>query len=834
MASNRHQATAGTVAVAALVVGVFAQTSHAITQLPWTASSCVPDSFVSASLSQNEGDKPVAFPETRPRSASFARPEEGEVVEVSPPGFCWWRVEGANAYRLKVRDATGNPVYQSPTLEDPVHVPTRAFPPGSYTWIAEALDGDGVTLAKWGPRHFSIAGGCPEQPWVDPEELLARVPKEHPRLLFLKRDLSAIRQTLGATRREAFESLKRSADGALKLKPPPEPTYDQIEDRVKRRMGYVDSFRAMRRYHTRGMPSCALMYLLTGEREYGEVARAILVDAARWDPEGISSIMAPYGDEIGLGLVNAGAHTYDWIYDLLSDDERELVRKMLIARADQMLRRLQRRDYLYRPESSHDGRLPGYLIEHAIALAEEPRAKVWMDYAMRTVLTVFPHWAGRDGGWAEGISYAQGYNTIYLQPFEALRLATGFDMWQRPFYRKVRYFFFYTVSPVGEIKPFGDSEIHPMRGAESGMRALMLYHALRYRDPAVRWYVDQLGDPEQERRSISALPGLLLADDLAPAPPTHLPNDKAFFGVGIAALHSNILDPRDDLMILLKSSPYGAVSHSHADQNSFAIMKGGDALAIPAGYRHPAHGSAFHTKYTQHTIAHNAILVNGEGQINRDATANGHLTTFETMPHIGYACGDATAAYRNTLTRCRRHVVMIRPSVICVVDDLEAPRAAEYQWLLHAFEQFGLNEAEQQLVSTRAGNSMTVHLATPGGFAFEQTDEWPMDPNEGVPESHRKELKKHWHFTATTREKAATRRIAAFMTVEGDSDVLPVAQSSPADGVVQFRATFPDGTATVLVRLAPDAGPELMADREAILEARFEPERGEPEVLTAR
>ncbi|MFQ5809578.1 MAG: hypothetical protein ACE5JM_08165, partial [Armatimonadota bacterium] len=199
-----------------------------------------------------------------------------------------------------------------------------------------------------------------------------------------------------------------------------------------------------------------------------------------------------------------------------------------------------------------------------------------------------------------------------------------------------------------------------------------------------------------------------------------------------------------------------------------------------------------------------------------------------------YACGDATAAYRNSLTRCRRHMVMIRPSVICVVDDLEAPEPAEYQWLMHGFERFGLDEAGQQFVSTRAGKSMTVHLATPGDLAFEQTDEWPMDPNEGVPESHRRELKKHWHFTATTKERSAARRIAAFMVVEGDGDDVPVTQSSPADGVVQFTAALPDGAGTVLVRLTPGAGPDLISDREAILEARFEPTEGEAEVVSVR
>ena len=129
---------------------------------------------------------------------------------------------------------------------------------------------------------------------------------------------------------------------------------------------------------------------------------------------------------------------------------------------------------------------------------------------------------------------------------------------------------------------------------------------------------------------------------------------------------------------------------------------------------------------------------------------------------------------------------------------------------------------------------MTVHLATPGGLAFEQTDEWPMDPNEGVPASHRKDLKKHWHFTGTTKQKSSACRIAALMAVEGEGESVPVTQSSSADGVVQFKAALPNGEAIVVVRLTPGAGPDLIADSEAILEARFEPAEGEPEVLAVR
>ncbi len=43
-----------------------------------------------------------------------------------------------------------------------------------------------------------------------------------------------------------------------------------------------------------------------------------------------------------------------------------------------------------------------------------------------------------------------------IADFAQTRAATGLDLYQRPFFGKVRRFFFYCVSPVGEAKPFGD------------------------------------------------------------------------------------------------------------------------------------------------------------------------------------------------------------------------------------------------------------------------------------------------------------------------------------------------------------------------------------------
>lgn len=147
--------------------------------------------------------------------------------------------------------------------------------------------------------------------------------------------------------------------------------------------------------------------------------------------------------------------------------------------------------------------------------------------------------------------------------------------------------------------------------------------------------MELLRDRRGRPTGVSWDPGIWLADDLEPQPPAHLPPDAAWFSIGWAVFHSDLARPERDLMVMFKSSPYGAVSHGHADQNSLMIMKSGRALAIPAGYYVLTYGDPHHVEYTRQTLAHNAILVNGRGQIVRKGSTNGRLVEFRSHPLQG-------------------------------------------------------------------------------------------------------------------------------------------------------------------------------------------------------
>jgi len=626
----------------------------------------------------------------------FARPADGAVVQISPPGLTWLPAEGASSYRVEIRNSNRAAVYKKNTGSNPVHLPDEVLQPGDYTWDVVALDSQGNDSVRRGEQSFTIPEGVPELPWIEPETLLSWVPKEHSRLIYLKRDLPAVRATLKTKRNRSWERCLRAAEQALDMPLPIYPNYHLTEDQAQCRLEYKNYFGDFRRYIDRALMNLSLAFLMTEEMKYAEAAKRILLEVASWptDDDDVTSVSARWGDEPGLSLSRCGHRAYDWLYDVLNNEERVKVLAMCEQRAWQTYRRLKRRNYLTYPGESHNGRLIAYLSEMAIVTAGDAEgAKTWLDYSLKALTTFYPHWGGYEGGWAEGIGYGLAYNQIYMPAFEALRQACDIDLWQRPFFSKVRYFFFYCVALGGEIRPFGDGAEGGGPGTHGdGFASLLSFHAHQYDDLHIAWWVNQI----EGWRGNSGEMSLVFEDEMESKPPTELPASKAFRGVGWVALHSDLAQPDEDTFLLFKSSPYGSVSHSHADQNSFCIMKGGQALAIPSGYYGPSYGMPHHAEWTRSTKANNCVLVNGEGETIRTARANGRITAFEDRKSLSYVVGDATPAYIGKLKRFQRHILFLRPCLFLLLDDLETPEPATFQWMLHAFEEMEIdNEAKQ-------------------------------------------------------------------------------------------------------------------------------------------
>jgi hypothetical protein len=525
------------------------------------------------------------------------------------------------------------------------------------------------------------------------------------------------------------------------------------------------------------MERTALAYLLTGETRFADEARRRLRHFFSWDPHGATDLA--HNDEPAMWMMMRGVRAYDWIFDRISPEDREVIERVMRVRAEQMHQALRRRPFESNPFESHAGRILGFLGEVAVAFVHEwPEARTWLDYAATAYWTSFPAWGGDDGGWAEGPAYWGAYMGFALHAAVALRIATGADILRNPFFAATPLYAVYAAPPYHRLSPFGDGQHSRVE-----LGPLMYWFASALRDPVARWYADA-----RRRGPGPDILGVVLAE----APPavrdlSALPQSRHFPSVGLVAMHSALGEADDDIYLLFRSSPYGSHSHGHANQNAFVVEAFGEALAIASGY-YPWYGSPHHDLWTRETKASNAITFNGgQGQGKRSIRARGRIEAFATGAGYDYASGDATAAYEGRVLRAVRRIVHLRPGVFVIYDELGAPRPVVWEWWLHALSRMEVDVRAAEVWVREGRAAMLVRLLEPDDAAFAQTDQFTVPPEDGRPNQ--------WHLTVSTRtaQSAATFLAVLMPHRIGEDHGLPRLAEIAGDGALGVALSWPDG-----------------------------------------
>ncbi|MGE5481970.1 MAG: DUF4962 domain-containing protein, partial [Bacteroidota bacterium] len=585
---------------------------------------------------------------------------------------------------------------------------------------------------------FQIAPDAAVFPLPPLDELHRRIPTSHPRLLVRPETLEELRKLASEPRAaEIYQELLTDAEFELQLRRdaplPPEPG-DPMAGGTFNAQVWQDGMQ-MARSTTETMQNLAFVYMISGRRDIGELAKRWLLHFASWDPHGTSS--AAKNDEVSMALLYRMSRAYTWLYDLLTPEDRAKVREVMRERGQEAYRILRSLPFEVDPHNSHGGRTLGFLGEAAIAFFDEiPEAREWFDYVVRVFYALYPAWGGDDGGWAEGASYWKYYMGFVSEFVDALATATGIDLMAKPFFQNTGYFKLYVHSP-GTGNPFGDGNGEPVAALDT---EVMGWLARENQNPYFQWYVENSpGSPLP--RSIFGF--LRATRQPAPQakPPTDLPQARLFRDVGWVAMHSNLASPEDDIRLVFKSSPYGSYSHSHADQNAFVLDAFGRPLVISSGY-YPWYMSPHHANWTQQSVAQNTILVDGRGQTPRSLAAKGEITRFFTTAAYDYAMGDASRAYTSPLLQFNRHVLFVRPHFFVVFDELSASRAVRYDFLLHS--PGGVNmvdEAAQKVSIFNWPARLDVYFLASQPLAVTADDRF-------VPEPELPNLPNQWHLRA--------------------------------------------------------------------------------------
>ena len=278
------------------------------------------------------------------------RPFDGSTLDVTPPGFTWWRAGAIDAltYSVFIYDSEGREVMHSPASDVCAWCPSRAIAPGSYRWEVRAFDKDGSLACKKEFGTFTIAPGAREMPLPDVEALLAAVPREHPRLLFRAADAPALLQRMKEECPQALKDIYRKADKCVLEPCRPFPEFATMPEKTKdefarKRMVYKNSFGWNRAWYCENVLSAAFIYMLTGERKYGDAAKRHMLDLTRYEVGGEGSPVIIYRgnfDEFTMAYGDCLSWGYDWAWSAFTPEERVQMEDWMATLGDAFSRRL--------------------------------------------------------------------------------------------------------------------------------------------------------------------------------------------------------------------------------------------------------------------------------------------------------------------------------------------------------------------------------------------------------------------------------------------------------------------------------------------------------------
>jgi len=692
------------------------------------------------------------------------RPADGDTVQLNPPSFTWVAPAAAVTYAVQWSADRAFPAGATTTVEGvvwPTYTHDQALKPGAYFWRYRMADKSGAA-SEWSvARRVVVPASAAALPMPTRAQQKAKVPAGHPRLFMRPDDVPRLRELARGREAAAFAALKKSADAFIQAGPTPEPAHKgSARDKDNPELvKYWWPNREQTEKACNEAETIAFVYLMTGDKAYGEQARRWVLHLASWDPKGNTNFAL--NCEAGKPLLFRPARAYDWAWDMFTAEERAKIQAVFRERvieawnSSEVARGV---GHLQKPFGSHANRVWHKIAEAGIAFLDEiPEAPQWLDYAVNKFFACYPVWSDDDGGWHEGVSYWSGYQSKAVWWLQVAQSALGIDGMKKPFFAKVGDYPLYLAPPNSPNAGFGDLSARPVNAP-----SFLEYH-LRARSTsgdggnaaAWRWWTQAKAMPAN-----GGVLGFLYRANLPPMPaarpPINLPVSKVFHGIGIASLHTTLLDSRDDVHLAFKASPYGSQSHGHNPQNSFLLNAYGEALLVANGYR-DLHGSKFHYQWVHSTRAQNAVLVNGEGQTPHAVVAKGAIVREEFTPAYDYIAGDAAPAYAGRLKKAWRHAVFVKGAhpFIVLYDELVAPAPATFQFMLHGLAPFTIDAttARLQLAQPKAG--LEVRYLSPVPLTFKQTDGFVPPPSREFPN--------HWHVEAGTTEQRAAIGVATVL-----------------------------------------------------------------------
>jgi hypothetical protein len=558
------------------------------------------------------------------------------------------------------------------------------------------------------PRRESPARGARPAERYQPLERQrpVEIRTEHPRLFLSNADLTIVKQAIERDRdtKQLYDAILKNARDYLKE---PTPQYSRSQPEL---------LTAARRILAR-VTTLALIYRLTGEKDFAEQARRDMLVAARF-PDWMPDNFLPTAE-----LSNAMGIGYDWLYDYLGETDRDAIRRAIIDKSLKPAMKYYQSDTGWaRAEMNHNNVCNGGVLVGALAIAEtEPElAQRIVRESRQSIATAMKLYAP-DGGWPEGPmywNYATRYTCYYLA---ALESATGDDLGLKdtPGFAHTGFFGIHSTGPTRLTFNFGDgdAQIHPA--------PFMFYLARTLKQPVFAAYERWAGAELETGMELvwAPLEPTPSFEELANQP---LNRDAIFRGVHCAFFRGSWTDPNTTYLAFKGGQNIERGTHQHLDLGSFIMDALGQRWACDLGpddYELPGYTREQRWSYYRcSTPGHNTITLD-DG--NQDTSGKAPLVAFHSETDRAFAVADMSDAYDEAKGgRMYRGVMLIDRKHVLVQDEIDLRRGARITWNFHTPAKVRLDGSSALLQQN--GRTLHAHILSPSGARFAVE---PGDPN---------------------------------------------------------------------------------------------------------
>lgn len=507
----------------------------------------------------------------------------------------------------------------------------------------------------------------------------------HPRLFFRDTDLPTIRQRIKGDFRQEWDEM-----------------LSYLQSQTSKEPASVFATGRYLKHWTIGR-NMTFAAVVTGQWKY-----------IYWAKQWMETLIAagPVGDDDHYrGRLMSLAVAYDWLYEWLTESEKERIVRAILEHID--------KNWYFASDADYVGghsRWGNYsLFMGLVVLADEkPELK-------EKLLTVRDHWINgyfptqgwiaKEGGYHMGWAYSAAYlsGRIHCVMSSATNDCVYFQ-WQN----LLPFFWIYGRQGDGLFANTGDA--YTVEGALEEEQELLMISAGIFKNPYALSSSRPSPDPFASILYGDKRVKTIAPDDLQ----NPLPLSRNFGNAGVVIAR----DRWDEKTTLLqfRSVPFYSANHHHRDENTFTIHYKAPLIIDSGLYDEGApgggYGSTHWCNYFTRTVAHNGILVfdplqqyllygqpvsNDGGQPYRDEEptnlndllpgGKSHLDGiihYEDTKEYTYMVGDATKAYdRKRVKLTQREIVYLRHDsyshpVIIVFDRVESVKPEfEKSFLLH-------------------------------------------------------------------------------------------------------------------------------------------------------